>query len=330
MAENEAQGQPKEAAAASKGGRPIIIKKIKKSGGHGHHGGAWKVAYADFVTAMMAFFLLLWLLNTSTVDQREGISNYFAPTTVSNTKSGAGGLLAGTSLSEIAALKAPANPMLNPQEEPPPGIETTEDNPGEEITAENNPKAMSEDAAALRDREKERFEKLAEQLKQSVQNDPQLADLAKNLLVELTPEGLRIQLIDSEGRPMFDAGRTRPLPHAEKLLQKVSEVIRRVPNELSISGHTDSVQFRSYNGYTNWELSADRAHATRRTMARFGVPEGRFAVVAGRADRDPLIRDNPAAVANRRMSITLLYTDIAKAAHDKESPSTPINQGVFR
>jgi chemotaxis protein MotB len=328
MADNDAQEQARE-APGGKVVRPIIIKKIKKGGGHGHHGGAWKVAYADFVTAMMAFFLLLWLLNTSTVDQRAGISNYFAPTTVSNTKSGAGGLLAGASLSEIAALQSPANPMLNPQEVPP-GVETDEDNPGDEIVSQNDHDKLSQDASALREREKERFEKLAEQLRQSIQNDPQLADLAKNLLVELTPEGLRIQLVDSEGNPMFDAGRTRPLPRAEKLLQKVSEVIRRVPNELSVSGHTDSTQFRSYNGYTNWELSADRAHATRRTMARFGVPEGRFSVVSGRADRDPLIRDNPTAVANRRMSITLLYTDISNAARQKESPSTPINQGVFR
>ncbi|MCA3270345.1 MAG: flagellar motor protein MotB [Alphaproteobacteria bacterium] len=321
--------------------RPIIIIKRIKKGGHGHHGGAWKVAYADFVTAMMAFFLLLWLLSSTTKEQREGISNYFAPTSVSSSTSGAGGILGGLSLSQINALKAPANPMLKPQEvtegvesdealEVEPTTGANQDGRGMTDTGKMETEAESGDAEQLKKIEEERFKRMAAQLKQAIAQDPALADMAKNLLVEMTPEGLRIQLVDSEGKPMFEAGKYQPLPYAEQVLYKVAEIIKRAPNDVEISGHTDAVPFRGYAGYSNWELSADRAHATRRTLEYAGVKGEKINRITGRADRDPLIKDDPRAAPNRRISITLLYSEVIQKQKEPDAPTAPIEGGVFR
>jgi chemotaxis protein MotB len=311
--------------------RPIIIKKVVKKGGHGHHGGAWKVAYADFVTAMMAFFLLLWLLNATTEEQKKGISNYFAPTSISNSESGAGGILGGLSLSEVSALRADEMPPLQPRQTEE-GVESRE---ATETDLKRGSKAdgqgVQDDVLreAKRAEEAQQLEQAADRLKQAIAQSPELAELARNLIVEMTPEGLRIQLIDQERRSMFASGQAVPLPHTRQLLAKVAEVIQTVPNALNISGHTDALPFARADGYGNWELSADRAQASRRVLLANGVPDSRVFTVTGKADRAPLIKDDPFAAANRRISITLLYSDISGETKQPEKPIAPIQGGVF-
>lgn len=311
--------------------RPIIIKKVIKKGGHGHHGDAWKVAYADFVTAMMAFFLLLWLLNATTEEQKKGISNYFSPTSISSSESGAGGILGGMSLSEVSALTADGLPPLQPQQvqEGIEAKEATEEDPTRGSKAEGQ--GIQDEALreAKRAEETQEFEQAAERLKQVIQQSPELAQLAQNLVVEITNEGLRIQLIDQDKRSMFASGQATPLPHTRQLLAKVGEVIQSVPNAISITGHTDAAPFRRDDGYGNWELSSDRANASRRALLATGVPAGRVVTVTGRADRDPLIKDDPNAAANRRISITVLYSDICGQIRAPEKPIAPIQGGVF-
>jgi chemotaxis protein MotB len=311
--------------------RPIIIKKVIKKGGHGHHGGAWKVAYADFVTAMMAFFLLLWLLNATTEEQKKGISNYFAPTSISNSQSGAGGILGGMSLSEVSALKAEQLPPLQPRQtqEGVEAKEATEEDPTRGSKAEGQGIEDEVLREARRAEEARELEQAAAHLRQAIQESPELAELAQNLLVEMTPEGLRIQIIDQDRRPMFASGQVAPLPYTRQLLAKVAEVIQSVPNAISISGHTDAVPFRRADGYSNWELSADRANAVRRILMDVGISAERVLNVTGKADKEPLIKDDPNAASNRRISVTLLYSDISGQTRAPEKPVTPIQGGVF-
>ncbi len=294
--------------------RPIIIKKIKK-GGHGHHGGAWKVAYADFVTAMMAFFLLLWLLNTTTPEQKQGIADYFAPASVSSTTSGAGGILGGTAFSEDGARRAGAAGILV-QDIPPQasyreahdaqGAEDQEDDAdSEEAKA---PETLSPNALerALALREAAMFQQAELSIRQAMQDMPEIAELSKQLIIDQTPEGLRIQLVDQEGRAMFPPDSAVPYERTKTLLRQVAKIVRRLPNRVSISGHTDSAPFYREDGYTNWEMSSDRANAARRIIMESGVNVDRIANVIGKAGTDPLFPDDPDLPANRRISIVLL------------------------
>ncbi len=322
--------------------RPIIIKKVIKKGGHGHHGGAWKVAYADFVTAMMAFFLLLWLLNSTTEEQRQGISNYFSPSSVSDSTSGAGGILGGMALSKINAMQSNAAPLLAPTKTQE-GVETKEaveeaetrgskhDGEGQDNQKLNDPMHDENEEALeeVRAQEKASFEKVEQKIKQMLRESPQMAMLAQNLMMEMTDEGLRIQIVDQDKKPMFASGQVEPLAHTRLLLEKVAGMIKTLPNDIAIAGHTDAKPYGS-SGYSNWDLSADRANASRRVLSEVGVPESRIASVTGKASRDPLIKDDPLATSNRRVSITLLYTDLATLIKEREKPITPIRTGVFK
>ena len=216
---------------------PIIIKKINK--GHGHHGGAWKVAYADFVTAMMAFFLLLWLLNVSTDEQKNAISNYFDPThpKISEAQSGAGGLLGGLSQNKDGAMAQNAQVLASPQPSGQAG-NSTEKNPPQDEAIE---KAKEE----IRKEEEAKFKETEEALKEAIESDPELADLAENLMIDMTPEGLRIQIVDKDGEPMFASGSARMFDKTKKLMSKVAKIVEDMPNELSIRGHTDSIPYLS-------------------------------------------------------------------------------------
>ena len=284
--------------------QPVIIKKVKKGGGGGHHGGAWKVAYADFVTAMMAFFLLLWLLNSVTQEQLEGISNYFAPASIAQTTSGAGGVLGGTSISQSEG--AMNNPMSNNEvtvDLPPPkaGVGLEE--------AEAEEKEVDEESAeeVLQKKEQEQFENAEEELRETIESMPQLKQLVDSLLVDNTPEGMRIQIVDQDGLAMFPRGGAKMYLHTRRVLELVAEVINKMPQKLAISGHTDSVKFSGKStGYTNWELSADRANASRSALIELGVDPARLARVVGRAATDPLLKDDPKHAKNRRISIVLL------------------------
>ena len=304
----------------------IIIKRVKKGGHGGHHGGAWKVAYADFVTAMMAFFLLMWLLNATTEAQKRGISDYFSPSTVSTSSGGAGGLLGGRAISAPGAMTSrTAQPSVSLSLEPTSGAtegkadeeggageqasntaDATDEN--SEDTARSNAEASeSSERKAERKAEQMRFDRIEKELLEAVDQDPELRALANNLLIESTIEGLRIQVIDKEGKSMFALGSARMFERTKKLLGKISQIMQSMPNKIKITGHTDSLPFRGgLRGYGNWELSSDRAQSARRALVENGLSSDRIESVAGRASRDPLVPDDPTSARNRRISIMLL------------------------
>jgi chemotaxis protein MotB len=312
---------------------PIIIKRIKKVTGGGHSGGAWKVAYADFVTAMMAFFLLLWLLNSVTQEQLEGISNYFAPASVSATKSGSGAVLGGAAVSApIGSLtQASENSQSMVVDLPPP----TQAPPGQ--PAPNQPQMtqqqISEQQAkeALKKQEEAQFQEAVKELNNAIaQADNK--ELAKSLIVENTTEGMRIQVVDQDGLAMFPSGSAQPYDHTVKALKLVADVVKKMPQQISITGHTDAKRFGGGEAtYSNWELSADRANASRRALTQLGVPTERVVKVVGEADKDPLLTNDPESARNRRIAIVLLRgtgeqtapTPAGGAAGNNTSPVPP-------
>lgn len=268
--------------------RPIIIKKIKKVEGHGHHGGAWKVAYADFVTAMMAFFLLLWLLSSTTDEQKQGIAEYFNPT-LALTKAGAGtGVMGGTTPEDGISISA-AGAIA-------PVVPTTS------VESANN--------------DDERFKEAEAALKQAIQDVPELKDLADSLLIDNTPEGMRIQIVDQDRRSMFPSGSSEMFDYTKKLVSLVAQVVTAMPNKIALGGHTDAVPFRS-GDYTNWELSSDRANALRKQLIAEKIPQNRISRVSGYADRELLDKEDPKSSHNRRISILLLREDEEKSAPEE-------------
>jgi chemotaxis protein MotB len=272
----------------------VVIKKIKKGGHAGHHGGAWKVAYADFVTAMMAFFLLMWLINTTTPEQKRGIADYFAPESVSRTESGAGGLLGGASASDDgqAGQGALAVKTQRPQSE----TQRAKDSDAANAMALSGQNQVQEAALAM----------ATAQLRQAMQDKPELAELSKHVIIDDTPEGVRIQLVDQDARSMFEPGSAEPKPYVQALLKEVAKVVTGLPNRISIAGHTDGGAVATAGPYSNWDLSAARANASLKVLLDSGLGEDHVAEVAGKAGSDPLYPDNPQASANRRVSIVLL------------------------
>jgi chemotaxis protein MotB len=300
--------------------QPVIIIRKKKKGGHAaHHGGAWKVAYADFVTAMMSFFLLLWLLNVTTSEQRAGLAEYFSPAGISrNQSSGAGGMFGGLSISstsggEIADRSPPSNqeatiPTIGQ------GEEGDEDTAGtgqggiktkkQEKSAGGASKEAKEIAAAMK-AEEEAF-KLAEQtLKQAIQGSPELQAFANQIIIDRTPEGLRIQITDRDKISMFPSSSAIPYERGRDLLMMIGKIVAQLPNKISVAGHTDGAPFVMGSRRDNWTLSTDRANTCREYFVRAGVNEKRIARVSGLADREPFVSDllDP---RNRRISIILL------------------------
>ena len=279
------------------GDAPILIKKIKKVSGGGHHGGAWKVAYADFVTAMMAFFLLMWLINTTSPEQKKGIADYFAPASVASTTSGAGGILAGTALGQDGA-KSEGTAAAVPQ--------TAPDVPVDAVSGRLARTTAADPAAqAEARREADEFQSAAESLRQAMQSLPELAELSKQVLVDQTPEGLRVQLIDQEGRSMFDPGSARPNDRARLLLRAVSKVIGQLHNRITVAGHTSATPAGTREG-DDWALSAARANSSRAVLQEAGVDPDRVYQVSGKANSDPLFPDDPTLAGNRRIAIVLL------------------------
>ncbi|HUT51457.1 MAG TPA: flagellar motor protein MotB [Alphaproteobacteria bacterium] len=286
----------------------IIIKKVKKVAHAAHHGGAWKVAYADFVTAMMAFFLLLWLLNATTEEQKTGISNYFAPEAVSYSQSGAGGLLGGRTPTKKGANKSPSSPTGIVVPLPREKKKFDEDGEGKSPHTGKGegktPQSAKGDGPAKQ--EDKALRKAADELRQAIEKSPELKGLTKNLLIETTPKGLRIQLVDRNNIALFPLGSANMLPHTRKLLKKIGELAAKMDNKIAIAGHTDAAPYADGSGYSNWELSADRANSTRRMLQSFGVVGDRVVEVIGKAEREPLIKENPRDPRNRRISITLI------------------------
>ncbi len=289
----------------AKGGT-IVIKKIKKSHA-GHHGGAWKVAYADFVTAMMAFFLLLWLLNAVSQEQLQGISDYFAPITTAKSTSGGQGMLHGQTVD--------AKGIYNSRERRA-GLldQNTDSDAGNSDVAAvkdhgeltDGPLADEQLEALLKEREDRQFKEAETALRKAIAADVDLRPLTNSLLIDNTPEGLRIQILDQAGLPMFPRGSPEMYAHTRRLLEQVARVVRSMPQDIAISGHTDGTRYAAESAYTNWELSSDRANAARRMLAQFGVGEQRIARVVGMAATEPLKPHDPDHPGNRRLSLVLI------------------------
>ncbi|MFZ2319949.1 MAG: flagellar motor protein MotB [Pseudomonas sp.] len=273
--------------------QPIIVKRVKKIAG-GHHGGAWKIAFADFATAMMAFFMLLWLMSSATPEQKKLISGYFQdPVGFSESASPYVIDLGGT---PTPAPDKTLNPEVKDQLEAGP-----EQDVGKE--AEVNP-AQAESLAEQVERE--RLELLLQELQNKVEENPQLKQFKDQILFEITQDGLRIQIMDAENRPMFASGSANLEPYFEDILLAMSDTIKAVPNKISVSGHTDAKPFVGRGDFGNWELSANRANAARRALVFGGYPDDQVARVVGYASSALFDREKPLNPVNRRIDIIVL------------------------
>lgn len=262
---------------------PIIVKKIKKAA-HAHHGGSWKVAYADFVTAMMALFLLLWILETNTMEVLKGISDYFDNPSMIQANGGA-----STAIIDLGGgLDAPKGE-------------------GGDILTRNVQEKPSDEEKVEETTEARQFEELKLILEDTMDSNPNLKEFKDQVFIDITDEGLRIQIVDQDKRPMFEPGSDKLMKFAEELLHEMAKVLDELPNAISISGHTDSEGFSALQrGYSNWELSADRANAARREMVKGGLNPSKVARVVGLADSVPFDTQNPNDPVNRRISIVIL------------------------
>ena len=277
--------------------QPIIIKKIKK-GGHGAHGGAWKIAYADFVTAMMAFFLLMWLLGSTTEGDKKGIADYFSSPLKVALSGGSG------SGDSSHVIKGGGQDLTRQTGQVKAG---DVDAPRHTI----NLRALKEEQ---RRAERTRLQELKDKIKEVLANNPSLASLGGQIRLEMTREGLRIQIVDENNRPMFDSGSAVVKPYMRELLRELGAVLAEVPNRLTLEGHTDAQPFSGgERGYSNWELSADRANASRRELLSGGLPESRVLRVQGLAASKLLDAKDPNGALNRRISIIVMNRDAEDA-----------------
>jgi chemotaxis protein MotB len=288
------------------GDAAVVIKRVKKGGHGGHHGGAWKVAYADFVTAMMAFFLLMWLINTTTPEQKRGIADYFAPQSISQTVSGSGGVLGGKVMGQDSAHAGGAQSVMQKQSPPSPASKVNAMASGAAQGGAGGSSASTQQDNSAQDGE---FNHAADAIHQTMQDNPDLANLSHQVIVEKTPQGLRIQLVDQDGRPMFQPGSSELTPAAKKLLTAVGGIVSTLSNRISIAGHTSGNDSLG----DSWKLSFDRANAARAALQGGGLAQDRISETSGMAASEPLLPENPGASANRRVSILLL----------KEAPPAP-------
>lgn len=272
--------------------RPIIVKKVIEAGHGGHHGGAWKVAYADFVTAMMAFFLLMWLLGATTEKQRKSIADYFAPTMIASKADTAGGqgFFGGSSIVSAdrypnAAGQTGSKSLTIPRD------------------AMGGPKE-----AAMRETDRRRFASARQKIMQKILKDASLRRMARNLRFTETEEGLRIDLVDEADFSMFTLGTSQMTPGAAAMLREVSSVVRELPNGIKLRGHTDAVPWNAETGMNNWRLSTERAEVTRMFLSGMRVSPERFMRIEGVADREPYNPKDPFDPRNRRMSIILAWS----------------------
>jgi chemotaxis protein MotB len=285
--------------------QPIIIKKVKKAA-HGHHGGAWKIAYADFVTAMMAFFLLMWLISMTTQEQKVGLAEYFAPAALSPSTSGAGGVLMGN------ALDKSGNKSSSPRDA---AMGTVGQEDGARRTSNGRATERESNGSAAGSQSQL---SAAASLRQALQTLPEINEISRNIVIEPTKEGLNISLVDENGRSMFPENSAVPYDRTRAVLKAMAPTLRRLPNRLSVSGHTAAARPGSVGAVDPWSLTAGRALAVREILSGAGLPNDRFASVVGRADTQPVFPDNPYIPPNRRVTITLL----------NEEP--PLPPGSFR
>ncbi|HRX73715.1 MAG TPA: flagellar motor protein MotB [Hyphomonas sp.] len=263
--------------------QPIIIKRKRIVKADGHHGGAWKVAYADFVTAMMAFFLLMWLLNATTEEQRKGIADYFNPTIPISRISGGGsdGLNGSSIFTEETFAKMGTGASRS---------QSVDSHPSKDA------KKDSEEEKAIAAR--------LEDLKKGLTEDGH--QISEHMLIKMSPEGIVVEVTDSDQTPLFPVGSSNPSDLLSDLMDQVAGSFGSFENKIKIVGHTDSRTYRNAAVYDNWNLSADRANTARRLLVRSGLPADRIEEVSGKADSEPLVPDDPSAAQNRRISITIL------------------------
>ncbi len=371
----------------------VLIRKEEVVEG-GHHGGNWKIAYADFVTAMMAFFLLMWLINATSEEQRRGLADYFSKSNIfSHQTSGSGRPFGGKTPFEDGTMvsdrgteqvvmgNAEAVPDVDEDNADTPAQIQPDPTPNDDLspggknvtgsgqglpgnahtfspeqgrpqlgtsgpagagapqpqgataqaaaTASSPPAATppppppprAAEAANAGAAEEAALRQTAEAIKKAVESDPNLKDLARQLAIDETPEGLRIQILDADKRPMFDLGSSTPNAAATQLIRKIAPILAKLPEKLSIGGYTDAAPYHG-GDKSNWDLSTERANATRRLLVESGLDDGRFESVTGHADRDLLLPADPLAAANRRVAIVVLRNHPLPQRHAAASPAT--------
>ena len=297
--------------------RPIVIKRIKKVAG-GHHGGAWKIAYADFVTAMMAFFLLMWLLGSTAKGDLKGIADYFTSPMKVALQGGSG---SGDSSS---VLKGGGKDLTRSSGQVKDG----------DLASKTKTISLKETNSEFQRKEFEKLEKAAlDELKQNIEklvdSNPALQQFKKQLLLDLTSEGLRIQIVDEQNRPMFDTSSSELKPYTKVILREIGAVLNSVPSKLSLSGHTDAALFGgSDKGYSNWELSSNRANASRREMIAGGMDEHKVLRVVGLASTVLFDKNDPLSSINRRISIVVLNKRTEEALLREDDKDAPVEVGT--
>ncbi|XLX41057.1 flagellar motor protein MotB [Ectopseudomonas mendocina] len=280
--------------------QPIIVKRVKKVAG-GHHGGAWKIAFADFATAMMAFFLVMWLMTSATPEQKKAISGYFQDP------------IGFTESASPYAIDLGGTPTPAPERTLNPDIsETPESQPDQTDVSTDQIETLADKM------EQERLELLLQELQNKVEENPELQRFKDQILFEITQDGLRIQIMDAENRPMFALGSANLQPYFEDILLVMADTIRAVPNKISISGHTDAKPFAGRGDFGNWELSSNRANAARRTLVAGGYPDEQVARVVGYASSALFDREDPFNPVNRRIDIVVLTKKAQRAIEGEQ------------
>lgn len=291
--------------AEDKNKRPIVIKRIKKVAA-GAHGGAWKIAYADFVTAMMAFFLLMWLLGSTAKGDLEGIAEYFkTPLKVA--------LMGGTGSGDSSSIIKGGGQDLTRREGQVKKGDVEETKKVIDIKA-----AQAEFERTEKIKEKQKLKELKEAIEKAIDDNIKLQKFKSQILLDLTTEGLRIQIVDEQNRPMFQSGRAQLEPYTKDILHEIGKTLNDVPNKISISGHTDAALYGSGDrGYSNWELSADRANASRRELILGGLADEKIVRVVGLSSAVLFNKDEPLSPINRRISLIVMNKKAEEAAkHD--------------
>ncbi len=307
-AEGEGEGEPL---------APIIVKKIIDEGHGGAHGGAWKIALADMMTAMMAFFLLMWLLGATNTSQRKSVADYFKPTALTqsaitiNTTSGSTGIMGGQSMIDEQALpnssaQTALMQVLTPREMTGSKDSEKDGQEGKDGKDSGNNISEEERQKIAREEDKKNFEKLEKELNERMGNDKSLEKLKEQVNFVREKEGLRIEVIDKADFSMFASGTTQLSGRANALIAEIARSINSMPNKVKVRGHTDSAQFANKDR-NNWSLSAERAEITRQIMTKAGTDPKRWSRIEGVADTEPFNSKDPLDPRNRRISITLLY-----------------------
>ena len=306
--------------------RPIYVKRVKKVAA-AHHGGAWKVAYADFVTAMMAFFLVMWLVTAVSKEQRAAIFDYFKNPSMEPGKSvkPAPGQMGpgGASTSPINLGGGLDAPKSSQQKTDKIGA-TVMTAPASPIDLKSDEEKAAEAEEAKRLLEKKQLDALMDDLKEAISKSQALQPFKDQLLLDITPEGLRIQILDAQNRPMFDLGSARLKAYTNDILKEVTGYLRTVPNRLSVTGHTDTTPYAGITGYTNWDLSTDRANAARRSMESAGLETERIARVVGLASSVLFDKENPRSAVNRRISIVVMTQQAEQDAQKTDLPAVAL------